>query len=744
MNLKIKIFIVSLILTQAAYQLKAQEYHPVSGKMMTEWGARVSPENVWQEYPRPQMKRDEWSNLNGLWQYAITSKEAGAPKGYDGDILVPFAVESSLSGVGKTVKPDQKVWYRTTFRTPAEWKGKNIILHFQAVDWETTVWLNGKVIGVHKGGSDPFSFDITPFLGGKTQELVLSVWDPTDTGMQARGKQTLNPRGIWYTAVTGIWQTVWLEPVSKTAIKSIVPVSDIDQKKIHFKTKLEGAKGNETLKFRITKDGNVIIEETRKWSEKISFDIPSPELWTPSNPALYQFEAELLKNGKKTDKISSYFAMRKISMNKDNQGFLRMELNNEPLFQYGALDQGWWPDGLLTPPSAEGMRYDMVMLKEMGFNMLRKHIKVEPALYYYYADSLGLLLWQDMVSGYDDSKRNVQHVSADAAVDWERPKESAVQFETELKAMIDYLEFFPSITTWVIFNEGWGQYDTKRVVEWAENYDTTRLINGVSGWADRQCGDMIDVHQYPGPGMASPEENPGRVVVLGEFGGLGLPIQGHLWNPEMRNWGYRTYSTKEELIKEYARLIYNLIPLIPKGLSAAIYTQTTDVEGEVNGLLSYDRKVVKIDPELLKIMNTPIYQQFSISDNGYRINEIEKVNTKISRKQVADWVGGNFSTDERMTCPVKVKKGESIWSTSEFFLEDIPSGISVKLLTRGYCKVYLNGRLVLDRLVNGFRQFEDYNISEFSGFLKEGRNQIAVEVADYNQDGLFNYDIYSF
>ncbi|MFV0266839.1 MAG: glycoside hydrolase family 2 protein, partial [Draconibacterium sp.] len=585
----------------------AQAYSPVKAKMMTRWGKKVTPENAWKEYPRPQLKRSEWQNLNGLWEYAIVAKDAKQPESFQGNILVPFAVESALSGVGKQVLPDDKVWYRKKFQLSTDWKGKNIVLHFQAVDWESTVWLNGKLIGTHKGGSTAFSFDITKYLKKGEQKLIVSVWDPTDEGEQPRGKQVLNPRGIWYTPVTGIWQTVWLEPLNKASIQTLNPVSDIDKNQLVLDTKFSGLKGGEDFNVTVLKDEKVVNQKSFKTSDNVVLDIPSPKLWSPETPELYQLKVSLSKNGTTLDEAESYFAMRKVSIVKDKDGFQRIQLNNKTIFQYGTLDQGWWPDGLLTPPSAEAMRYDMEVLKDMGFNMLRKHIKVEPWVYYYYADSLGLLLWQDMVSGFKTADRNVQHVKWDAESDWSRPKESADQVLYEMKEEIDQLRFFPSIVTWVIFNEGWGQFDTKRVVDWSMEYDPTRIIDGVSGWIDRKCGHMYDVHQYPGPGMEPAVQNPGRVMVLGEFGGLGLPLEGHLWNPGMRNWGYRTYTDTPTLIKEYAKLMYSLAPLRYKGLSAAVYTQTTDVEGEVNGLMTYDREVIKMDPELLRILHMPLY-----------------------------------------------------------------------------------------------------------------------------------------
>lgn len=725
----------------------AQNYQPVKGRIMTSWGEKVTPGNAWKDYPRPQLKRMEWQNLNGLWEYSVVPKESARPSEFQGQILVPFAIESALSGVGQPVLPEQKLWYKRTFEIPANWKDKNTILHFESVDWETSVWLNGKLVGTHKGGSTAFSFDITRYLKKGPQELIVSVWDPTDQGTQARGKQMLSPRGIWYTPVTGIWKTVWIEPVPKTFIQSVYPVADIDNNQVRILSPVSGMRGGEQISVKVLKDKKIVAEKLFAAGEDHIMDIPSPELWSPAFPELYQLELTLFRNKQELDKVNSYFAMRKISIAADKQGFQRILLNNQPLFQFGTLDQGWWPDGLLTPPSSEAMKYDLIVLKEMGFNMLRKHIKVEPALYYYYADSLGLMLWQDMVSGFESAKGSEQHVAWESSTDWVRPEESARQFEYELKEELDQLKFFPSIVTWVIFNEGWGQYDTRRLVDWSMSYDTTRIINGVSGWTDRNCGHMIDAHQYPGPGMEPAALYPGRVSVLGEFGGLGLPVENHLWNPKMRNWGYRNYSSTPELIKEYTKLIHNLYPLRYQGLAAAVYTQTTDVEGEVNGLMTYDRKVIKMDPDLLRILHAPLYS----SDNHkveyiFSDSEIQNHEIRFTKKDPGpNWMfQPQLNNTETNSGPVEVKKDESVWLTGSFELAGIPDGISLRILAYGAVKVYLNGTMVLDRRVIGKRHYEDFNISEFKDLLRTGNNHISVSAEKFEAEGLFDLGFYRY
>ncbi|WP_114778575.1 glycoside hydrolase family 2 protein [Botryobacter ruber] len=739
------VLLVAAFLCSFLAKAQEQKLNPVG--MKTSWGEKVTAENAWREYPRPQLVRSEWMNLNGYWDYAIVPREAKEPKQFDGKILVPFCAESSLSGVGRIVQPDQKLWYNRTFVVPAGWKGKSVLLHFDAVDWETTVWLNGKKVGEHKGGSDPFSFDVTRYLRkGGQQQLVVSVWDPTDTDTQARGKQVLEPKGIWYTPVTGIWQTVWLEPVAKAYVASILPEPDIDQNKVIIKHQVNGAGGNEQLVIKVLKDNKVVAEKTAAANKPVEIAIPDPELWTPYYPELYRLEVQLKDGSKTLDKVKSYFAMRKIAKGKDAMGYERLMLNNQPLFQYGTLDQGWWPDGLLTPPSEEAMRYDMDMLKEMGFNMLRKHIKVEPSRYYYYADSVGLLVWQDMVTGFKTEDREIQHIKAEAKEDWRRPKASAQQFEQEWKSIIDHLRFFPSIVVWVVFNEGWGQYDTKRLVDWTQQYDPTRIINGVSGWTDRGVGDMNDAHHYPGPGMEPAEENPGRIIVLGEFGGLGLPIEGKIWNPNMRNWGYRTYQTSDELHKEYAKLMHNMYPMIHRGLAAAVYTQTTDVEGEVNGLITYDRKKVKIEPELLRILHKPLYNTPGKSVALFQDSEINPQNMLITDKPL--FIPGlkslNKSDFTLAKGPVTLKKGDNRWAAKSFNLNDIPRNLQLRILGHGDTKVYLNGQLVVNKFINTKRHYDEINLSEYDGYLKKGENSLVVELSNVVNASVFDFGLYTF
>ncbi len=600
-------------------------YKPAEGPLMTRWAASVTPENAHAEYPRPQMVRPDWLNLNGLWDYAIRPRDEGRPESFDGQILVPFCVESALSGVMKTVGPDNRLWYRRTFEVPPgpRWDPSmgRILLNFGAVDWDTTVWINGKQVGTHKGGYDPFTFDITDALKDSgAQEIVVSVWDPTDGGTQPRGKQVRQPGGIWYTAVTGIWQTVWIEPVTKIYIKSFKMVPDIDAGVLRVDVEIGGTPTDPDNLVVIAQIPGVSNEirrgETQKGTakgalgERLTIEVEDPNLWSPDAPHLYDLDISLCEQARRmtgppgviiqwdvVDQARTYFAMRKIELKKDEAGINRLFLNNEPLFQYGPLDQGWWPDGLYTAPCDEALRYDIEVTKKVGMNMARKHVKVEPDRWYYWCDKLGLLVWQDMPSGD-------RYIGRDDP-DIERAPESAQQFETELKAIIQSFRNHPSIVMWVPYNEGWGQWDTARITRWIEELDPTRLVNSASGWTDRGTGDVHDIHSYPGPDVPRLEND--RAAVLGEFGGLGLPIKGHTWQDE-RNWGYRSYTSAGELTDAYVALLRKLHPMTgEQGLAAAVYTQTTDVEVEVNGLMTYDRALIKMDAERITAANRALY-----------------------------------------------------------------------------------------------------------------------------------------
>jgi len=580
------------------------QWKPIGDNIKTDWGENINPDNVLQEYPRPILVRKDWKNLNGLWDYTITGKGENKPKNYDGEILVPFAIESSLSGVKKRISKEQELWYHKNFQIPRKWKKKEIILHFGAVDWESELWINDKKVGIHKGGYDPFSFNITTYLKkGKNQKIELRVWDPTDEGFQPRGKQVKNPRGIWYTPVSGIWQTVWMEPLNSKHISKLYTTTNIDIPSVTIKTFTSYNSENDFLELTIRDSDKIISKIQQKFDSEIKIAINQPKLWTPENPFLYDLEINLISKGKIIDVVKTYFGMRKISIRKDINGTKRLHLNNKQYFQFGTLDQGWWPDGLYTAPSDDALKFDIIKTKEYGFNMIRKHVKVEPARWYYHADRIGMLVWQDMPNpGKTNPPTWIRNKFFDGKEYIPSP-EVEKNFMNEWKGIMDFLYSNPSIVCWVPFNEGWGQFNTIEITNWTKKYDPYRLVNPASGGNHYKIGDITDVHNYPDPKMKF--YDPERSNVLGEYGGIGLAIDGHLWQKN-KNWGYVKYSNSKEATDEYVNFGNQLFEMVPRGFSGAIYTQTTDVEGEVNGLMTYDRKILKLDVERVKKINLKV------------------------------------------------------------------------------------------------------------------------------------------
>jgi len=603
--------IVLLALSNAAFS----QWKMAEKSIVTRWAKQVTPENVWREYPRPQLVRSQWRNLNGLWDFALQPRASGEPAAYQAKILVPFCVESALSGVGKDVTPADRIWYRRQFDVPKAWSGRNVILHFEAVDWSAAVWVNGAFAGAHKGAYDRFSFDITAYLKKSgPQTLVVCVDDPTSLGTQARGKQQMPQQGIWYTPVSGIWQTVWIEPVAAAAaIKEVKIIPDLDSRTVTVIPMLFAPTEKEYMvDVTVLDNGRQVATAQVRADGAVSINLQNPKLWSPDEPFLYDLELKLHQDGRTLDKLQSYFGMRKISLGDGPHGKI-MHLNDKPLFHYGTLDQGWWPDGLHTPASDAAMKYDIQVTKDMGFNMIRKHIKVEPDRWYSWCDRIGIMVWQDMPSGMvvipktgNERPLHVQHVKR-TGPDLERRSAEGAQFEWELRRMIDLRYNAPSIIMWVPFNEGWGQYDTARISNSIKAYDPTRLVNAVSGWALRPCGDIHDIHSYQKK-VTVPEILQHRASVVGEYGGIGYPVKGHQWNPKMRNWGYQTYQSAEELLENYIAKFSQIVEMKAKGVSGAVYTQTTDVEGEVNGLMTYDREVIKIDPAKLKQLHSVLYE----------------------------------------------------------------------------------------------------------------------------------------
>lgn len=601
--MKRKIIYVSL-----AFQLficaSFAQWEPVKGRIMTSWGENVSPDNVLPEYPRPLMERKEWSNLNGLWDFAITSTSERKPADFEKQILVPFPIESALSGVGKTVGYENVAWYSRNFTVPSAWRQRNqrILLHFGAVDWRTEVWINDIFVGTHQGGYTAFHYDITPFLNrSANQNVVVRVWDPTDKGPQPRGKQVTRPYSIWYTAVTGIWQTVWMEPVPEKYISNIKITPDIDNNRVLIKPQIAFGSDGDIVKAEVIVNNSVVATGYASATQALRLLIDSAELWSPDNPFLYDLRVTLLNDNKQVDQVNSYFAMRKISTHRDEGGNVRFQLNNEDIVLFGLLDQGYWPDGLYTAPADEALKYDIQKAKDLGYNMLRKHVKVEPARWYTHADRIGMLVWQDMPNG--DSGPEWQRYNYFTGNEFIRTPESEQIFRTELKAMIDLLYSNPSVVVWIPFNERWGQFKTPEITEWIKTYDPSRLVMPASGGNHYPVGDILSLHNYPEPRMFLFDGQ--RANVVGEYGGIGLVIQGHLWEPE-HNWGYVQASTKEELMNIYVKYADMVKNLIKAGFAGAVYTQITDVEIEVNGLMTYDRKVLKVDKEKMKNINKAV------------------------------------------------------------------------------------------------------------------------------------------
>lgn len=559
--------------------------------MLTEFGEKIDKNCPLAEYPRPQFVRNSYINLNGCWKCEF-SKSSELPSDFKTDITVPFSPETPISGVGRVLEPTEYLHYEKHFDIPSDFNKGRVFIHFGAVDQIADVYLNGVHIGSHSGGYTPFSFEITDNIKEGENRLNVTVRDFSDTKQYSRGKQKFNRGGIWYSPQSGIWQTVWLESTPKEYLHSVKITPDFDNEQVRFDFEADA----EVLVS--VYDGDMLIAET---AEKV-VRIPDFKPWSPESPFLYNV---VFSCGK--DRVRSYFGMRKFSVGKDENGMPRLFLNNKPYFHNGLLDQGYYPDGFLTPPSNEAMEYDVKTVKKMGFNMLRKHIKIEPLLWYHYCDVNGILVWQDMVNGGGKYRLEVSvlpfiGVNLDDTNYKTFKRTDASQRESyykELREMLDALYNCPCIAVWVPFNEGWGQFDSAKAYKFIKEFDKTRVVDSTSGWHDRGVTDVISKHIYFTPIKVKAGAKP---YVLSEFGGFSHRVNGHTFNNKM--FGYKIYNSPESLAKAYKKTFEKvIIPQISKGLSATVYTQLTDVEDELNGLLTYDRKVVKISVDILKKIN---------------------------------------------------------------------------------------------------------------------------------------------
>lgn len=711
--------------------------------LKTRWAAGVTPANVHREYPRPQMVRPNWVNLNGTWSYRIGTRDTG-------NILVPFPVESQLSGVGKSLNPGEWLTYARTFSPP---KGDRVLLHIGASDWKTNVLVDDTlVVDGHEGGYDPIDVDITSAIkkGSRAHTLIISVQDPSDGGPQPRGKQVRKPGGIFYTSTSGIWQTVWMEGVPSTYIEKLKIETQPAAGQVNLTVSANGTTYAREAKIQVLDKGKIVAEAKTKFTQidfhtddphfvlpaKLTIKVPNAKWWSPESPYLYDLKVtvkeQTFKGEQFTDTVSSYFAFRTATVQKDKDGKNKFFLNGKPYFLMGTLDQGFWPDGLYTAPSDAALKYDLDVQKRLGFNFIRKHVKVEPDRWYYWCDRLGLLVLQDMPSG----DRSIGPDDPDI----QRTPESQAIFKKELKAMIDHLWNHPSIFGWVVYNEGWGQWNTAEMSKWTKEYDPSRVVDAVTGWSDRNVGDFKDWHIYPGPGAPSPDPN--RAIFLGEYGGLGLPVPGHMW--KSTGWGYQSYKTSDELTNAFCDLMFQLRLLRATGLSGAVYTQTTDVETELNGLMTYDRAMLKMNEGHIREAIADVYKPAPNIETIVPTSE-ETPQTWFwtirspgrDWATVSSWPGeasapGGFGTSETPGSVV-----HTVWRTPDIWIRrDFTTNASIKdaYLRISYdddVEAYLDGKLVY-KAPGWTTSYKFVKI----GVLKAGQHDLRIHVHQ-NSGGQF-------
>ena len=734
-------FTASLLAFLLTSCLAWADWKPVGEKIKTRWAKEVTPDNAWREYPRPQMVRKQWRNLNGLWNYAVRRRDApennGAPKTWNGKILVPFCIESSLSGVGRLLQPSEELWYERTFEVSTT--DNRQLLHFEAVDYRCEVWINGQSVGTHTGGSTPFSFDVTKAVVKGKNTIQVKVIDET-ADHQLRGKQILRPHAIYYTRVSGIWQTVWLETVPKTYVKSLRIATNAVKGTIEVKAEIDGnIDAAPSVKMTASFEGQEIGSASGS-IKGTQLKVKDPKLWSPAKPNLYDLKVELIMDGQTVDVIASYAGIRSVGKQKDANGNWRFTLNGKEIFHLGTLDQGWFPDGLLTPASDKAMRFDVDYLKAAGYNCIRNHLKVRPRRYYAYCDRIGMMVWQDQVSGAPHPKwTRLQPNPEDQ--DW--PDVAHAQFMYELREMIDHLYNAPSIVSWVPFNEAWGQHQTLEVGNWTVAYDPSRLVNIASGGNFWPVGDVVDHHNYPHPDFPVHDSRFKEYVkVVGEFGGHGFVVdKKHVWNPEAKNWGYGGLpKTKEELLGRYRESIRRMIQLKRHGLAGGIYTQTADVEAEVNGLMTYDREVLKFSAKDLKLLHEQVYAAKLLGKPALPVAAQNKVPVRYTTTEpVGDWMKPGFDDH-------KWKQGaaglgapgtpnaniKTIWNTprvwirTSFDYDPIKGKLLLIVFWDENATIYVNG-VVAAKLDGYTAQYELKEISNAAqASLKEGKNTLAV------------------
>jgi Glycosyl hydrolases family 2, sugar binding domain/Glycosyl hydrolases family 2/Glycosyl hydrolases family 2, TIM barrel domain len=717
-------------------------WSPKTSPLMTRWSSQVDAKMPHPEYPRPQLMRKDWLNLNGIWEYQPgTSADEPPPFGkqLSSAILVPYPVESALSGV---MEHHDRLWYRRMLKIPAGWRGRQVLLHFGAVDWESEVFVNGKSAGVHLGGYDPFTYDITPLISGKDDELMVRVFDPTQKGGQPRGKQNTEPRGITYTPTTGIWQTVWLEPVNATYIEDLSMIPDIDAGKLRLKVNSSKAQPGATVDVLVKGGDTVVAKMSVPANTDAAISVPNPKLWSPDTPFLYTLDMALKQDGRTLDIAVSYFGMRKLSVG-DADGQKKLLLNNQFVFEIGPLDQGFWPDGIYTAPTDAALKDDIVQMKAMGFNMVRKHIKVEPARWYYWADTLGILVWQDMPSCNSYPGRA-----------FVPPQEDKTAFERELRHMVETHRNVPSIVLWTVFNEGQGQFDTGRMVDIVQSLDPSRPINEASGGEITGAGEINDIHSYPEPAVRA--ANGRQALACGEFGGIGYLVADHSWQGE--GHGYAECANANDLLYLYAEFFADVKRLRDeKSLSAVVYTELTDVMTEINGLLTYDR-VLKLPAEQIKQINS-----FQFKTPEYKILVLTSETTAqewryVTKKPDDAWSAKDYDDAQWQTGPAPFGDQGHVgtsWTTPDLWLRRHfnPGTISpeelqnlvMKQFNRGRVEIFINGVQTFaqqgnNRSLEGGYEHRPLSTPVRNAIIPGGDNLIAVHCFTQPAGGPLYFD----